>query len=246
MTMEFTRHPVTWTAGAQWRSRTPVLGRVALWLAVIAFAPGQAWGEERPVTREALVHAVERGPGPVKGRPDAPVTVVEFSDFRCSYCRKFWSETLPRVEAEYIATGKVRFVYRHLVTLGPPSARAAEAAECAGEQGRFWGYHDLLFEQAASASFTDGRLTEYAKEVGLDLSAFGACLTSGRHSERILSESTIARSLGAAGTPTFLINGRLLIGAHPFQTFKYVLDVMLTQGGAGPAGAPGPSGTSAR
>lgn len=246
MTMGLTRPPVGWTAVARWRPRTPVVGCLALWFSLAAFASGQGRGEEPRVTREALLMVVERGPGPVKGRPDAPVIVVEFSDFRCSYCRKFWSETLPRIEAEYIATGKVRFVYRHLVALGPPSARAAEAAECAGEQGRFWAYHDVLFERAASAFFTDGPLTEYAKELGFDLSAFDACLTSGRHRERILSESTIARSLGAAGTPTFLINGRLLIGAHPFETFKYVLDVMLAQGGAGPPGAPGPAGTPAR
>lgn len=235
--MEPTRRSVTWTAGAWWRARTPVPGCLALWLAVIAFAPGPTWGAERLVTREALVMAVERGPGPVKGRADAPVTVVEFSDFRCGYCRTFWSETLPRIEAAYIATGKVRFVYRHLVTLGPPSARAAEAAECAAEEGRFWEYHDVLFDRAPSAAFTERRLAEYAKEVGLDPSAFGACLTSGRHRERILNESTVARSLGATGTPTFLINGRLLIGAHPFETFKHVLDVVLTQGGAGRAGS---------
>jgi hypothetical protein len=97
-----------------------ILGPGTLWLAVIALSSGHASAEEHRVTREALVRTVERGPGPSKGRADAPITVVEFSDFRCSYCRKFWRETLPRLEREYVATGKVRFVYRHLVALGPP------------------------------------------------------------------------------------------------------------------------------
>lgn len=205
--------------------------REGLGLVLVMLVSGPAWAEEPRVTREALVVAVERGPAAAKGRTEAPITVVEFSDFRCGFCRKFWKETLPRIEAEYVQTGKVRFVYRHLVALGPPSARAAEAAECAAEQGRFWSYHDLLFERAPSTTFTDGTLREYARALGLDPTTFDACLASGRHTDRIQNESIVARSLGASGTPTFLINGRLLIGAHPFETFKRVLDVELSRAG---------------
>ena len=215
-------------------------------LAMAALSAGALWAEEPGVTRGALVMAIERGPGPNKGRADAPLTVVEFSDFRCSFCRKFLKETLPRIEAEYIASGKVRFVYRHLVALGPPSARAAEAAECAREQGKFWPYHDLLFERAPSAAFSDATLKEYAEDLRLDRASFGTCLASGRHAERILGESTAARHLGASGTPTFLINGRLLIGAHPFETFKRVLDAELTQTGAPPGGGAEPGKTPPR
>ena len=109
-----------------------------LCLAVTAIASvDPAWGQPEPITRQTLVAAVERGPGPAKGREDAPVKIVEFSDFQCSFCRKFWKETLPRIEAEYISTGKVRFIYRHLVLLGPVSEHAAEAASCAHDQGKF-------------------------------------------------------------------------------------------------------------
>ncbi len=219
---------------------------MGLGLLMILFVPGPARAEEPLLTREALVAAVERGPGPVKGRADAPVTIVEFSDFRCSYCRKFWKETLPRIELEYVRTGKVRFVYRHLAALGPPSMRAAEAAECAAEQGRFWAYHDLLFERAPSVTFTDDGLKEYAKELGLDPARFGTCLASGRHSDRIVQESAAARYLGASGTPTFLVNGQLLIGAHPFETFKRVLDAALSRAGIGPDGAIDPGKPPAR
>jgi len=213
---------------------------LSLGVALIGLGSAPARAEEPRVTRETLMAAVTWGPGHGKGRADAPVTVVEFSDFRCSFCRKFWKETLPRIETEYVETGKVRFVYRHLVALGPPSARAAAAAECAAEQDRFWPYHDLLFEQAPSVTFTDGGLRQYAKDAGLDPAAFDACLASRRHTERILSESEVARYLGATGTPTFLINGRLLIGAHPFETFKRVLDTELSQAGSGPRGAVDP------
>jgi protein-disulfide isomerase len=204
-----------------------VVGRFVLSLAIIGFTHAQLWGQQAQVTRETLVAAAERGPGPTKGREDAPITMVEFSDFQCSFCRKFWKETLPRIVAEYTETGKVRFLYRHFVALGPASAGAAEAAECAGEQGKFWPYHDLLFERAGA--FAEGKLKAYAGELGLEPKAFDACLASGRHQERIVAESSIARSLGASGTPAFLVNGRLLIGAHPFSTFKAILDAALAR-----------------
>ena len=183
-------------------------------------------GGQLPGIRETRVTEAERAPGPTKGREDAPITIVEFSDFQCSYCRKFWKETLPRIEAEYITAGKARFVYRHFVALGPFSERAAEAAECAREQGQFWAYHDRLFEKAGRLSFTDPRLME---ELRLNPTALDACITSGRHTERISRESALARRLGASGTPTFLINGQLLIGAHPFTEFQKLVDSALAK-----------------
>ena len=203
------------------QSGSSMLRLLALPLAIVALGSGQVWGQQDQVTHETLVAAAERAPGPTKGRQDAPITIVEFSDFQCSFCWKFWKETLPKIEAEYINTGKARFVFRNLVALGPVSERAAEAAECAWEQGQFWAYHDRLFEKRGQLAFTDARLM---KELRLDPVALDACIASGRHTGRILSESALARRLGASGTPTFLINGQLLIGAHPFETFKQILD----------------------
>jgi protein-disulfide isomerase len=174
---------------------------------------------------------------------------VEFSDFQCSFCRKFWKETLPKIEAEYINTGKVRFVYRHLIALGPFSEAAAQAAECAGEQGKFWPYHDILFERAGGLGFTAARLKEYAGGLGLDRKGFDACLASGRHRDRIRQETEVARYLGATGTPTFLINGQRLIGAHPFETFDRIVDLMLADAeGKAPTIriAPGPATAPAK
>ncbi len=220
---------------------------LTLLVAVVGLAPSLAWGGEVQITREMVVAAVERNPGPTKGQADAPITIVEFSDFQCAFCRKFWKETLPKIEAAYINTGKVRFVYRHLIALGPLSEQAAHGAECAQEQGKFWPYHDLLFERTGPLAFTQGKLKEYARELGLDGGAFDACMASGRHKDRIRRETEVARYLGATGTPTFLINGQLLIGSHPFETFDRILDVMLGDAegkapmiklGPGPATAP--------
>lgn len=221
--------------------RRAMLRSLALALTIVALGEYPAWGQSIQVTREMLVAVAERAPGPTKGGEDAPITIVEFSDFQCSFCRKFWKETLPKIEAEYINAGKARFVYRHLAVLGPFSERAAEAAECAGEQGKFWPYHDRLFEKAGRLAFTDARLTE---ELRLDRAALEACIASGRHTDRILGESALARRLGASGTPTFLINGKLLIGAHPFETFKRILDATAKEPSVpatpGPGAAPRP------
>ena len=210
----------------------------ALLAVVAAIGTGAAWAEEVRITREMVVAAVERNPGPTKGREDAPITIVEFSDFQCGFCRRFWQETLPRLEAAYINPGKARFVYRHLIALGPLSEQAAHGAECAREQGKFWPYHDRLFEQTGPLAFTEKRLKGYARDLELEGKAFDTCMASGRHRDRIRQETQVARYLGATGTPTFLINGQLLIGAQPFETFDRILDVMLADTEKARAGPP--------
>jgi protein-disulfide isomerase len=185
-------------------------------------------GEPRgTVSREELVATVERAPGPSKGPEDAPVVLVEFADFQCVYCRKFWQDTLPRIEEHYIRSGKVRFLYRHLAILGEASILAAQASACAHDQGRFWEYHDGLFRENSPLVFTASRLKRYAGQSGLDVRAFTGCLDSGKHAERVEAETTLARALGANGTPAFLINGQLLIGAYPFEVFRQALDAAL-------------------
>jgi len=176
---------------------------------------------------EALLEALERGPGPSKGSPDAPLTIVEFSDFQCSFCKKFWRDSLPRIEERYIRTGKVRFVYRHLAILGPPSVWAAIAAECAHEQGKFWPYHDRLFAGAGPFAFSTGSLKRYAEELGLDAATFGACLDAERPREKVERETVVGRAIGMTGTPGFLINRARMIGAQPYEAFERIIEAML-------------------
>jgi protein-disulfide isomerase len=163
--------------------------------------------------------------GPKRGIDKAPVTLVEFSDFRCSFCRKFWQTTLPLLDKKYISTGKLRFIYRHFAILGKPSEIAAQVAECAAEQGRFWEYHDKLFASAGSPlAFTDEKLKGYAKELGLKSPAFNRCLDSGKHLKKVEGETAIAAILGPRGTPAFFLNGQLLVGAQPFEVFESLIE----------------------
>ncbi|MBI2002694.1 MAG: DsbA family protein [candidate division NC10 bacterium] len=203
-----------------------VLGLVAMLALGIAGAAAAAQAE-------ALLEALERGPGPNKGNADAPVTIVEFSDFQCSFCRKFWRETLPRIEEKYIRTGSVRFVYRHLAILGPPSVQAAIAAECAHEQGKFWPYHDRLFASAGLFAFSESNLKRYAEELGLDTAKFGACLDAAGPREKVERETVVGRAIGMTGTPGFLINGGRMIGAQPYEVFDEIIEGLLKDAGQG-------------
>jgi protein-disulfide isomerase len=205
-----------------------------LWLLALCVAcgllpGGQAWaGESRQsASRDDVVLALERGPGPSRGFPSARLTVVELSDFQCSYCRKFRWETLPQLEERYIRAGKIRFVYRHMAVLGPASVQAAQAASCAEDQGRFWEYHDKLFEQRGALAFSGSRLKTYASDLGLDTDGFAQCLDSKRHAGRVETETLLGRMLGATGSPTFLVNGQLMIGAYPYAVFERTLNEML-------------------
>ncbi len=205
------------------RPHAPHLTAVGI-LAVV-LAAGATVFAQQPLRAEEVLALMAQGP--VKGSEKAPVTIIEFSDFQCSFCWKFWTETLPRLEEVYIKTGKVRFVYRHLAILGPPSVAAAQAADCAGEQGKFWEYHDALFASKGLFSFADRRLKQYARDLGLDGSAFDQCLNSGKYTKKVEGETGIGRLLGANGTPTFFINGVKLVGAHPFETFRIIIDEQL-------------------
>jgi len=206
------------------------------WTAVLTLAVAAALAVVSGATAAELaaspqVFALE--PHRTLGSSEAPVTMVEFSDFQCSFCRKFWAETLPRLKQTYVQNGRVRFAYQHFAVLGEPSVAAAQAAECAGEQGRFWPYHDKLFENQGGSAFADSKLKRYALELGLDAAAFARCLDSRRHQQKIEDETRLGFQSGARGTPTFFLNGRLLVGAQPFEVFQAAIEEALAK-------APGP------
>jgi len=167
-----------------------------------------------------------------QGNPNAPVTLVEFSDFKCPYCGRFSTETLPRLREQYINTGQMRFAYKHFAILGPESNRIAEATECAAEQGQFWEYHDQVFvdQTTVRSTFDDDKLADLAGELGLDTATFSECLASGRYANQIQRESQAASALGLRGTPGFLINGVFVSGAQPFDVFQQVIEEQLQAG----------------
>lgn len=134
-----------------------------------------------------------------------------------------------RLREEYVNSGKVRFVYKHFAILGPESNRAAEASECAAEQGQFWPFHDLVFsDQVASrSSLDDAYLASVAGQIGLDTAAFSECLSSGRYTSQIRQESFSVQSMGIRGTPGFLINGVFVSGAQPYEVFQQIIEEQL-------------------
>jgi predicted DsbA family dithiol-disulfide isomerase len=157
---------------------------------------------------------------PIRGNPDAPVTVVEFSDFQCPYCARS-RPTVNRVREVY--GDKVRWAFRHFpLGFHTQAPKAGEAAACAGDQGKFWAMHDHLFANPGKLSVPD--LKTSAADLGLDTAAFDQCLDSGKHADRIVSDSEAGARYGVSGTPAFFINGRPLIGAQPFEAFAQVID----------------------
>ncbi len=166
---------------------------------------------------------------PSRGPENAPVTMVVFSEFQCPFCRRV-SPTVREVEERY--KGRVRLVFRHFPLARHKDApKAAEASECARDEGRFWEMHDRLFANAEKLSVSD--LKQHARAIGLDGAAFDACLDSGRRADRWRRDLADAQSYGASGTPMFFINGRLVTGAQPFDTFARVIEEELkdTAGG---------------
>jgi len=163
------------------------------------------------------------GREPMLGSAGAPVWIVEFSDFQCGYCRKFWQDTLPKLKESYIEKGTVRFTYRHFAVLGKPSEQAALAAECAAVQKKFWPYHDKLFANLGESLFTEANFKRFAREVGLNADQFGACLSAGKYKEKVARETATAAYLGGRGTPLFFVNQKLLPGAQPYSLFQKII-----------------------
>lgn len=173
---------------------------------------------------------VENGKLPLLGNKDAKVTIVEFSDFQCPFCKRYIDETHSQINDTYIKTGKVKFAYRHYpLSFHANAAKAAEASECANEQGKFWNYHDLLFDNqdtwasqepaAAADSFTD-----YAGQLGLNTDQFRSCLDTGKSKAAVDADFVAGGEAQVDGTPTFFINGNRVVGAVPFSDLQKVID----------------------
>ena len=215
-------------------------------LTVLAFAAGVllgyvAWGMDSP-TAAAQTAGQSSGPvvkAPVTQEPqytrydiptenayslgpaDAPITLVEFSDYQCPFCRRWHAEVYESLLAAY--PGKIRFVYRHLplTSIHPDAFSAAEAAMCAGEQDAYWPFHERLF---SSESLGNSTYIQYAQELGLNMTTFETCLNDRKYQEVVQADTDFAINLGIRSTPTFFINGLAVVGAQPLEVFKQVID----------------------
>jgi len=184
-----------------------------------------------PAPRNLAIGIADR---PVLGDPAAPLTLVEFTDFQCPYCRRFFLNTYPKLKADYIDTGKLRLVVKDLPLGFHGQARqAAQAAHCAGDQGAYWKMHDLL--QGGSGKLDKPRFLAHAAELGLDTAAFEACIGSPRHLAGIDADAAEAQSIGVTGTPSFIlgrsraerIEGRYIRGALPYPVFQQAIEDLL-------------------
>lgn len=170
---------------------------------------------------------------PVLGNADAKVTIVEFSDFQCPFCRAFFTDAYAQIKTAYIDTGKAKLVYRDFpLSFHPASKPAALAAQCANDQGKFWEYHDKVFseqEKLGQGTVTFGvpELKTWAAQIGLNMAQFNPCLDSAKHEADVAADTAAGTAAGVSGTPSFFINGKLVVGAQPFSVFKAAIDAAL-------------------
>ena len=185
----------------------------------------QSSGEiaEAPVTAqpEFVRYDIPSEGYPAIGPEDAPITIVEFSDYQCPYCQRWHQQVYEPLLAAY--PGKIRFVYRHfpLTSIHPDAFDAAQAAMCAGEQDAYWTYHELLFN---GRSLGSSIYTQYAQDLGLNVEKFNTCLAEEKYKAKIDADLDFAVNLGIRSTPTFFINGLAIVGAQPLDVFKQVID----------------------
>ncbi len=170
---------------------------------------------------------------PYKGSPDAPLHLLVYSDFVCGHCGAL-ADALEALSPEYVETGKIQVVFRSYAFLTPESVRSAEASECALDQGAdgFWKYHDVLFANRGTglSAYSDTRLREYARQVGIDISMFNTCLDSEETAGNIQTDLDRGIADGVQGTPTWFINGEMVPGALPEDTLRALFDEMLAEG----------------
>jgi len=195
----------------------------------------------KPSPELARPETINIANSPSVGEQGARLVVVEFSDYQCPYCSRFFRDTMPLIEQEYINTGKVKYVFRNLPleSIHPFAVKAAEAADCAGEQGKFWQMHRRLFSNQEALSPAD--LQQHAQSIGLDLTRFNQCLSSGSHAPEIRRGAEEAFTAGIQGTPAFVIGLRnekdpsdpnikvmsIISGAQPYSVFKTTINNLL-------------------
>ena len=204
-----------------------IIGVVALAIVIVSgFAVLKPGGSNSPAPVQPAAVSLDKS----KGAADAPVVVVEYADFQCPYCRDFYLGPEQQLQKDYVDTGQVRFVFRHLAFIGQESTWAAEAAECANEQNRFWDYHDKLFaEQGAenSGTFSRENLKRFAAELGLNTQQFNQCLDSGKYQAKVQQEVAEGQRLGVNSTPTLFVNGQLIKNGSNYQVLQAAIEAAL-------------------
>lgn len=174
---------------------------------------------------------IDAGTLPLKGDKDAKVTIVEFSDFECPFCKQYFDQTDSQIQEKYVKTGKVKFAYRHypLTSIHPNAQISAEASECANEQSKFWEFHDLLFQNQdawSQQSETEviNSFTDYAGQIGINTDQFRSCVEEHKFKKKVDDDATAGAGVQVDGTPAFFVNGYRITGAVPFSEFEKIIE----------------------
>ena len=171
---------------------------------------------------------------PMLGSPDAKVLMIEFGDYQCPSCRMFWKDIEPRLKKDYIDTGKVKLVFRDfpLMQSHPEALLSAMAVNCAGEQGKYWQFHDKVYREQYNKGddvirMKAADLKKWAKDIGVDQSKFDQCLDSEKFKDEVMKDKADGDAAGVQGTPTFFINGRVMGGAQQYPEYRKLIDELL-------------------
>lgn len=225
------------------RSRALAIGLItvgALFLAFLFIYPAL-----KPVGAVAEAPAVDRPNVDFNavGSPDAPIKIEEYSDFQCPYCRIFFTNTEEQLLESYVADGTVYFVYKSFgAFIGAESGDAAEAAYCAGDQGKFWEMHDIIFANQTGenvGAYTSRRLTAFAEAIGLNMDEFGSCFDSGKYKDKVDQDAKDGLSAGIQATPSFVMTytvggetkTKIIQGAQSFEAFQQEIEAALAEMG---------------
>jgi protein-disulfide isomerase len=170
--------------------------------------------------------------GTSRGSTNAPITIIEYSDFQCANCQAFALTTQREIEKAYIETGIARLIYKHRIMYDKESILAAQAAECAAEQNKFWEYYNLLMQIRATPGkedITRAKLQDMAQSLGLDMSRFNSSLESEKYRDKVMQETEEGKTMGVTGTPTFFVNGVKGVGAAQFKLWRDLIEQLLRE-----------------
>jgi protein-disulfide isomerase len=199
---------------------------VAIAIAIVLVVVSLTSAAKSPVTITTASSVLSECGSPTCGQANAPVTIDIYADFQCPYCARA-DGVLQQLASQYIDTGKVKLVYHNFPIIGPESETAAQAAECAGDQNKFWAYANYLFTHQNGenkGAFSPYALKNFAAQLGLDQSAFNSCLDSGKYSALVHQQAVEGQQRGVNVTPTFFINGQKFEGALPYNQIAAIID----------------------
>ena len=211
---------------------------------IVAFLAFDTFNAESELTMEPTPVIQESGPvkitmttfmkngSPILGDPNAPITLVEFGDYQCYFCNQFFHTTEDNLFKNYVETGKVKVIFKDFTIIGADSVTAAHAAHCADDQGKFWDYHDALYDHWTRENngwASSENLLQFAREVGLDIDEFSNCMLDSKHTSIIANSNQDAKDLGLTGTPAFFIIGpdnkiTKIGGAQPYDVFERIFN----------------------